>query len=50
MLTVKQVAVRLGLSTATAYELCASGELAHVRVLNTIRVEPAALEAFLLTR
>ncbi len=32
LLTVKEVAVRLGTSTATVYSLCDRGELAYVRV------------------
>jgi excisionase family DNA binding protein len=47
LLMVKQVAARLGVSTATVYKLCASGELAHVRVLNAIRVSPEALANFI---
>jgi hypothetical protein len=29
---------RLRVSTATVYKLCTRGELAHVRVLNSIRI------------
>src|SRR5262249_14825026 len=46
LLTVRAVAARLGVSTATVYGLCARGELRHVRVSNAIRIEPAELEAF----
>jgi excisionase family DNA binding protein len=47
MLTVREVAARLGVCTATVYKLCERGELAHVRVLNAIRVTPADLAAFI---
>ena len=46
MLTVREVASALRVSTATVYKLCASGELAHVRVLNVIRVVASALQVF----
>jgi excisionase family DNA binding protein len=49
-LTVRQVAARLSVSTATVYKLCASGELAYVRVLGAIRVAPADLAAYLRRR
>jgi excisionase family DNA binding protein len=45
MLTVREAARRLGVSTATVYKLCATGGLAHVRVLNAVRIPPAALAA-----
>src|SRR5439155_22165987 len=38
LLTVKQVAARLGVSAATVYGLCERRELHHVRVANAIRV------------
>jgi excisionase family DNA binding protein len=47
LLSVRQVAERLGVSTATVYALCDRGELLHVRVSNAIRVLPADLQAFL---
>ena len=47
MLTVKQVAKRLQVSTATVYKLCEKGELAHVRILNSLRVAPADLSDFI---
>jgi excisionase family DNA binding protein len=46
LLSVKQVAKQLGVSTATVYGLCADGRLAHVRILNVIRVAPVDLAAF----
>jgi excisionase family DNA binding protein len=44
LLSVRQVAERLGVSTSTIYDLCRKGRLPHVRVSNAIRVAPAALE------
>jgi len=49
LLTVKQVAARLGVSAATVYGVCERRELHHVRVANAIPVSPDALEAFLRT-
>jgi excisionase family DNA binding protein len=46
LLSVRQVAERLGVSTAAVYKLCDRGELLHVRVLNVIRVVPEDLAAF----
>ncbi len=46
LLTVRDVAGRLRVSTATVCKLCSRGELVHLRVSNAIRVEPAELEAF----
>jgi excisionase family DNA binding protein len=43
---VAEVARRLGVCTATIYSLCARGELAHVRILNAIRVAPSDLASF----
>ena len=42
MLTVREVARLLRVSTATVYKLCTRGELGCVRVLNVIRI-PAGL-------
>jgi len=44
------VACRLGVCAATVYSLCARGELAHVRILNAIRIAPADLAAFIAER
>jgi excisionase family DNA binding protein len=44
-LTVREVARRLRVSTATVYKLCARGGLAHIRVLNVLRVPAAAVQA-----
>ncbi len=49
-LTVRDVAAKLSICTATAYRLCTSGALPHVRVLNAIRVAPDDLECFLVAR
>jgi excisionase family DNA binding protein len=50
LLTVRDVAAQLGVCAATVYRLVAEGQLAHVRVLNAIRVAPRDLEAFIETR
>ena len=47
VLNVANAAKRLGVCTATVYKLCATGALPHVRVLNSIRIEEAALRAFI---
>jgi excisionase family DNA binding protein len=46
LLSVKDVAQQLGIATATVYGLCADGRLAHVRILNIIRVAKSDLDAF----
>jgi excisionase family DNA binding protein len=45
VLTVREAALALRVSTATVYKLCASGKLTHVRALNVIRVPERALDA-----
>ena len=47
LLSVKQTAERLAVTTATVYGLCASGRLAHIRILNVIRIALADLSAFI---
>jgi excisionase family DNA binding protein len=47
LLMVKEVAQRLGVNPATVYKLIADGRLAHVRVLNMIRVAPEAIDKLL---
>jgi excisionase family DNA binding protein len=47
LLTVREVAERLGVCTATIYGLCERNELPHVRVSNAIRIRPADVEVFL---
>lgn len=44
MLTVREVARILRVSTATVYKLCTRGELGHVRVLNSIRIPAWAVD------
>ncbi len=50
LLTVKEVAARLGVCRATAYRLCERGEIAHLRVSNAIRVSREALDSFLASK
>jgi len=50
LLTVREVAAHLRVSTRTVYTLCEEGKLAHLRVANAIRVEPAALVALVRSR
>jgi excisionase family DNA binding protein len=45
LLTVRAVAGRLGISTATLYKLCDRGDMARVRIGNAIRIEPAEVKA-----
>jgi excisionase family DNA binding protein len=47
LLTVRQVAEQLAVSTATVYALVERGELRHVRVSNAIRVASVDLDAYL---
>jgi excisionase family DNA binding protein len=47
LLTVREVAARLGVCTALVYTLCDRGELPHVRVSNAIRVTDADLDAYI---
>jgi excisionase family DNA binding protein len=47
LLSVGDVADRLGVSTATVYKLCSRGDLGHLRVLNSIRVRMADLVTFI---
>jgi excisionase family DNA binding protein len=46
LLAVREVAARLGVSTATVYALCERGDLKHVRVLNAIRIAESDLAEF----
>ncbi|HET9594989.1 MAG TPA: helix-turn-helix domain-containing protein [Anaeromyxobacteraceae bacterium] len=50
LLSVREVAARLGVCTSTVYRLCAEGRLVHVRVANAIRIAPADLGAPLALR
>jgi excisionase family DNA binding protein len=47
---VAEVAEQLGVCSATVYRLCESGGLPHVRIVNSIRGRPAALDALIATR
>jgi excisionase family DNA binding protein len=47
LLSVKDAARALRVSTATVYKLCASGALPHLRVLNALRIAPTDLETYL---
>ena len=47
LLSVGEVADRLGVSTATVYKLCERGDLGHLRVLNSIRVRMADFVTFI---
>ncbi len=47
MLTVSQVADRLGFSLNTIYTLVASGGIEHVRIGSKIRFTPEQLEQFI---
>lgn len=50
LLSVRDVATRLNCCTKTVYELVAAGEIPALKVLNTIRVHPAELDAFVKRR
>ena len=41
LLSVADVAKRLGVCAATVYRLCERGELPHVRIVNSIRIRPS---------
>jgi excisionase family DNA binding protein len=47
LLTVREVAERLAVCTATVYALVERGEIRHVRVSNAIRIHPDDLGAFI---
>jgi excisionase family DNA binding protein len=47
LLTVKDVALQLGVSTTTVYKLCYSGALPHIRIIGSMRIAPADLAAFI---
>ena len=47
LLSVRAVAARLGVSTATVYKLVGQGDLPHARVSNAIRIAPDDIAAYL---
>ena len=47
LLTVREVARRMGVCPATIYRLCERGELAHVRVGAVLRIAPADFARYL---
>jgi excisionase family DNA binding protein len=47
LLRVAEVAEHLGVCAATVYRLCETGELAHVRIVNSIRIRPDDLRTLL---
>jgi excisionase family DNA binding protein len=47
LLTVTEVAQRLRVCTQTVYKLCARGALVHVRIIASIRVRLADLDAYI---
>jgi excisionase family DNA binding protein len=50
LMTVREVATRLLVSTATVYALCDRGDLPHLRVSNAIRIVASDLAAFIAAR
>jgi excisionase family DNA binding protein len=50
LLTAAEVAERLRVCTETVYRLCKRGVLPHLRILDTVRVRPADLAAFVSAR
>jgi excisionase family DNA binding protein len=47
LLRVREVAEQLGVCNATVYRLVEAGEIPHVRIVNSIRIRPDDLEAFM---
>ncbi|HEX5746825.1 MAG TPA: helix-turn-helix domain-containing protein [Archangium sp.] len=47
LLTVREVAARLSVCTATVYSLCSRGLLRFIRVSGALRIDPAGVEAFI---
>jgi excisionase family DNA binding protein len=50
LLTVREVAARLGVCRATVYAMVERGELPAVRIGSVVRVHPADLVAYLARR
>jgi excisionase family DNA binding protein len=49
-LSVREVAALLGVHPSTIYDLCARGELSHVRVSNAIRIVATDFDRFARSR
>jgi hypothetical protein len=47
---VREAANRLRVGTWAIYHLCEVGELAHIRIIDSIRIRPADLAAYAATR
>ncbi len=47
LLSVREVARRLKVSSAIVYRLCEHGDLQHFRISNAIRIAPSDIDAFL---
>jgi excisionase family DNA binding protein len=47
---VREAADKLQVATFAIYRLCKSGELPHVRIIETIRIRPVDLDAFVAAR
>jgi excisionase family DNA binding protein len=47
LLTVRDAADMLGVGTWAVYRLCETGELPHIRIVESIRIRPADLAAFI---
>jgi excisionase family DNA binding protein len=50
LLTVREVARRLSVCTATIYRLCERGELAHTRVGAALRIAASDVDRYLASR
>jgi excisionase family DNA binding protein len=50
LLSVREVAQRLAVCTATVYKLCDEGQLLHVHIMNAVRISEADLAAFVASR
>jgi excisionase family DNA binding protein len=50
MITVREMAARLGVSRATIYTFCERGELPHLRVSGAIRIPTNWADAFVKSR
>jgi len=46
LLSVREVAARLGVHPSTVYALCSRGELPHLRVSNAIRIAPEGVQVY----